>query len=161
MSPHLSVCFRRMSRGAGHIQRTILTLITDHPHGAWNTSDLSRIVYGGDVTKARRVAVARALRRMKLPGTWRTERCCGGWRSFSEYYLCDPCDLLSMSFKVEKLGYHPDHLRPGGVIFKEVERANTKAHTSAVEWRDIVNRGCAVAVGQQRDDAKRVADGTV
>ena len=87
-----------MSRGAGHIQRTILTLIAEHPHGAWNTSDLSRIVYGGDVTKARRVAVARALRRMKLPGTWRTLRCCGGWRSFSEYYLCDPCDLLSMSF---------------------------------------------------------------
>lgn len=116
-----------MRRGAGHIQRTILTLIAEHPHGAWNTSDLSRIIYGGEVTKARRVAVARALRRMKLPGTWHTERCCGGWRSTSENYLCDPCDLVSMSFKVDRLGYHPDHLRPGGFIFREVERANSMA----------------------------------
>lgn len=133
VSPHSIVSFHRMSRSAGHIQRTILTLIAKHPHGAWTTSDLSRIVYGGDVTKARRVAVARALRRMKLPGTWRTERCYDGKRSTSESYLCNPCDLLSMRFKVERLRYHPDHLRPGGVIFKEVERANAKAHTSAVE----------------------------
>jgi hypothetical protein len=111
-----------MSRGAGHIQRTILALIVEHPHGAWNTADLSRIIYGGDVTKARRVAVARALRRMKLPGTWHTERCRRSWQRSSEYYLCDPCDLLSMSFKVDRLGFHPDHLRPGGFIFKEVER---------------------------------------
>ena len=45
---------------------------------------------------------------LKLPGTARAPPCCGGWRSFSEYYLCDPCDLLSMSFKVDRLGYHPD-----------------------------------------------------
>ena len=153
VSPHLTVRFHRMSRGAGYIQRTILTLIAEHPHGAWTTSDLSRIVYGGDVTKARRVAVARALRRMKLPGTWCTKRCYDGRRSTSENYLCNPCDLLSMRFKVERLGYHPDHLRPCGVIFKEVERATASAQASAVEWRDIVNRGCAVVIGQQRDDA--------
>jgi hypothetical protein len=122
-----------MNRGAGHIRQTIATLIAEHPHGAWTTSDLSRFVYVGEVTKARRVAVARALRRMKLPGTWRTERCWDGWRSSSENYLCDPCDLLSMRFKVDRLGYHPDHLKPGGCIFQEVERAKRWRDASAIQ----------------------------
>jgi hypothetical protein len=80
-----------MSKGPGHLQRAILELIADNPNGAWRTSDICRHVYGKSaaVTKTQRVSVSRALRKMKLPGTWEI------WRSnkrSGESWLCDPCD---------------------------------------------------------------------
>jgi hypothetical protein len=144
-----------MSRGAGHIQRTILALIADQPHGAWSTSDLCDIVYGrGVITKAQRVAVTRALRRMTLPGTWCTEWC-GGWRRDTyENYLCDPCDLQSMSFKVTRLGCDPAHLEPGGIVHKAVQRAKRWRDASPVERIDM-----EIEVARDLlEDAERVAE---
>jgi len=60
-----------MSHGPGHIQRTILALIDAHPDGAWTTSELCQLVYTVDqVDKKHRVAVLRALRRIRLPDDW-------------------------------------------------------------------------------------------
>ena len=61
---------------------------------------------------------------MTLPGTWQTK--CES--HVKEYFLCDPCDLASMSFKVRRFQYEPRDLEPGGRIFEQVERAK--------RWRD-------------------------
>src|SRR6266576_6290957 len=104
-----------MSRGPGSVQRKILNLIAAEPNGAWTIGKLCREVYGQRVTKvqrvAERVAVGRALRRMTLPSTWKV-RSSGG-----KNWLCDPCNLQSM-----KIAYpwHPDHFKPGGIIYEMV-----------------------------------------
>lgn len=123
-----------MSRGPGHVQRTILALIADQPHGAWSTSDLCRKVYRDyPVTRTERVAVTRALRSMTLPGTWSTQ-----WESHArERFLCDPCDLASMSYKVHRFTYSRHHLEPGGMIFEAVERAKRWRDGSPVERLDM------------------------
>src|SRR5262245_13616957 len=57
-----------MSRGYGAVQRKVLALIEAQPDGALTTGELCRFVYPTyHVSKAQRVAVGRALRRMKLP----------------------------------------------------------------------------------------------
>ena len=58
----------------GTSQRAILDLIAREPEGAWTITDLCEALYG-DVGKSRRVAVGRALRKMKLPDGWNTARC--------------------------------------------------------------------------------------
>lgn len=61
-----------MSRGPGHIQRSILSLIDSDHDGAWTVGDICRHVYAGAnrVEKKHRVAVARALRTVALPERW-------------------------------------------------------------------------------------------
>src|SRR5579864_2909876 len=78
-----------MSRGPGHIQRTILALIEAEPDGAWTTRQLCAAVYP-DVrcpAKKHRIAVNRALRQMKLSQAWRFGRwanCCVLYNGISE-----------------------------------------------------------------------------
>jgi hypothetical protein len=88
-----------MSEGSGHIQRAILELILAEPDGAWQTSEICHRVYGWcgleyspffSVLKGERAAVSRALRTMKLPGTWEVYR--SRTRS-GEFWLCDPCKM--------------------------------------------------------------------
>jgi hypothetical protein len=110
-----------MSRGHGRIQRGILDLIETNPDGAWRTSDLCWTIYKR-VAKAQRVAVSRALRRMTLPGTWNTVAPSG----YTEYWLCDPCNLASM--KIVYRGSSPSNFEPGGMHYEGVERAK--------RWRD-------------------------
>jgi hypothetical protein len=79
-----------MSKGLGHIQRAIVELIAAEPDGAWQTRAICSRVYGISkyaVSKSNRVAVSRALRTMKLPGTWTVER---SRRRSGEAWLCDP-----------------------------------------------------------------------
>jgi hypothetical protein len=59
-----------MSRGPGHVQRTILAMIEAEPHGAWTTDEIARRAYPGTIDKKHRVAVLRALFNAKLPDTW-------------------------------------------------------------------------------------------
>jgi hypothetical protein len=83
-----------MSRGFGHVQRAILGLIEANAHDAWTIERLCEAIDPTTPwrpTKARRVAVGRALRRMTLPGT-RTVTSPWGDRKF---WLCDPCNLVS------------------------------------------------------------------
>ena len=85
-----------MSKGLGHIQRAIVELIAAEPDGAWQTRAICSRVYGISkyaVSKSNRVAVSRALRTMKLPGTWTVER---SRRRSGEAWLCDPCNDESM-----------------------------------------------------------------
>ena len=68
-----------MSKGLGHIQRSILALIEsdpDHGDGAWTLGQICERVYCGinRVDKKHRVAVARALRKMTLPEYWAVQR---------------------------------------------------------------------------------------
>jgi hypothetical protein len=108
-----------MSRGYGAIQRKVLALIEAKPDHAWTTADLCRNVYPGwSVTKAQRVALGRALRRMKLPGTWKFS---SSWGQSRDYWLHDPCSLASMT--VICRSFDPSHLKPGGMIYEAVERA--------------------------------------
>jgi hypothetical protein len=119
-----------MSRGPGYIQRAIRELIEANPDGAWQTSALCRLVYrpSRQPTKAQRVAISRALRRMTLPGTWDTV----GRFGDREYWLCDPCNLKSMKIVYWKAwldrSAFEKRFEPGGDYFKQVEKAK--------RWRD-------------------------
>ena len=85
-----------MSRGSGHIQRSILAVLETDIDGAWTLSELcQRVCPGIDrIEKKHRVAVARAIRTMALPGTWCVRRI---EASGGEYCLCNECSLLSMA----------------------------------------------------------------
>lgn len=73
-----------MSRGHGHVQRAVLAMIEAEPHGAWTIEDICRRAYRGvTVEKKHRVAVLRAVKRMKLPGDW---------GAVHPWCLCDTCD---------------------------------------------------------------------
>ena len=106
-----------MSRGHGHVQRKILELIASEPNGAWSFEELCRLVYERHAIKARRVAIGRAIPRLKLPGTWAVEDDRG------KCWLCDPCNLQSM--RIAHLA-HPDHFKPGGLYYEMVERAKRR-----------------------------------
>jgi hypothetical protein len=91
-----------MSRGPGRVQQTITDLIASDPHGAWTVREICERLYPGwRVEKKHRVAVTRALRRMKLPGTWGVRML---HRQGSEYYLYDKCDEESTEH-ADYLGY--------------------------------------------------------
>lgn len=85
-----------MSRGRGHIQQSILALLETDCDGAWKLGQICKHVYSGinRVEKKHRVATARAIRKMALPGTWRVMmiEAPGG-----EYCICNECSLLSMA----------------------------------------------------------------
>ena len=102
-----------MSEGPGHIQRAILELILAEPNGAWQTSEICHRVYGWcgleyspffSVLKGERAAVSRALRTMKLPGTWEVY---GSRTRSGEFWLCDPCnDESMMKREAAELNYY-------------------------------------------------------
>ena len=83
-----------MSRGAGHIQRTILVLIETDADGAWTLGQICHHVYAGinRIEKKHRVAVARALRKMTLPEPWDVRAI---WVPGAEHCLYNPCSLIS------------------------------------------------------------------
>jgi hypothetical protein len=78
-----------MSRGPGIVQRKLLSLMAENRHGAWNTPQLSDLVYGKSRVqvvgipgpyidrwpRARLIAINRALNSMTLPDGWRYEQC--------------------------------------------------------------------------------------
>ena len=72
--PHVANEETFMSKGPGRVQRIISQMIAEEPEGAWTTDEICRRVYpdGASVDKKHRVAVLRALRRMKFPSNdWR------------------------------------------------------------------------------------------
>jgi hypothetical protein len=83
-----------MSRGRGHVQQAILSLIHSDADGAWLLGKICERVYPGinRVEKKHRVAVARALRTMTLPQGWITWPIYG---SAAEYCLYNMCSLRS------------------------------------------------------------------
>ena len=81
-----------MSRGLGRVQREVLAILDEDEDGAWTVGDLCRRVYPGinRPEKSHRVAVARALRKMRLPGGWlvrRLEKVGGEYAVFNIYSL--------------------------------------------------------------------------
>ena len=84
-----------MSRGPGRIQKAVLGLITDDPHGAWRTAELCECVYAGSdrVEKQNRVAVLRALESMALPEPWEVRY---SDAAGSECILYNACDVESV-----------------------------------------------------------------
>jgi hypothetical protein len=67
-----------MSKGPGNIQREIARILEADPDRAISVWELAMEIYGiadnEDVEKKHRVAVLRAIRTMKLPDGWRSER---------------------------------------------------------------------------------------
>ena len=98
-----------MSRGYDATQRAILDLIASNPHGAWTTLALATAIYG-DASRPCQNAVLRALRAMKLPGSWAEY----GWRrrgypsSHTPGVLCDPHDAISLARSHGVEPGHPD-----------------------------------------------------
>jgi hypothetical protein len=90
---------------AEHARRSILELIASDPNGDWNVHQICERIYGHSDRK-KGSAVRRALRNMRLPGTWRL-----GWRN-SAMRLYDPCsdarltDLQKRIEHLEKKGWH-------------------------------------------------------
>jgi hypothetical protein len=68
-----------MSRGLGRTQRAILALIAQaKPIAAWTFPELCGLIFGGlTPTRAQLSSVARAIKRMHLPGTWTVGRVVG------------------------------------------------------------------------------------
>jgi hypothetical protein len=133
-----------MSRGPGHVQRMIADLIEANPDGGWSTSELCRLVYAScKPTKAQRVAVGRAIRRMTLPGTWDMRRVGRGERAETEHCLCDPCNIESVKAAVRAVrgAYYPDRFprtfEPGGYYFEMVESARRWRDASPIERIDM------------------------
>jgi hypothetical protein len=83
-----------MSRGLGKTQRAILRLIAQaKPEDAWTFAEICERVYGDNIpTRAQLSAVKRALKRMHLPGTWRTGR---AWGRDRRWWLYDPRRLAA------------------------------------------------------------------
>jgi hypothetical protein len=124
-----------MSRGLGHVQRTILALIEADPHGAWTVEDICRRAYpDGPVEKKHRVAALRALDKMKLPGTW------GLWvgqRVGQPRFLVDGCDdesQMRMSFRQSGSGWR-DGFEGWKKRSSDVRRAMARA-ADARKYRD-------------------------
>jgi hypothetical protein len=145
-----------MSKGPGHIQRSILALIDsdpDHGDGAWTLGQICEHVYPGinRVEKKHRVAVARALRKMTLPEPWKVDRMIGHGE---EYCLYNSCSLFSAARldwhaeckRCDRLGWQrrPDddiaefmRRRPHCYEPSDYYNYNTYARVQrAIRWRD-------------------------
>jgi hypothetical protein len=83
-----------MSRGPGRIQREVARLIAQaKPSDAWTFEEIGASVYGTDApTRWQIGSVDRAIKRMHLPGTWRTGR---AWGRDRRWWLYDPRRLAS------------------------------------------------------------------
>jgi hypothetical protein len=151
-----------MSKGPGHIARLILSLIETEPDGAWLVSDICKLAYGVErVEKKHRVAVARTLRTMKLPGTWHTER--GG----SEYCLFDVCSAESI-LRLKWRSIYPDfsfarfkrdcHYQEQPAA-ERAEKARRYRDASPVEKIDMQVHGLRTlaAISSGADTLKRIA----
>jgi hypothetical protein len=111
-----------MGKGPGRRQRTIAALIEANPDGAWAYEDLCAVIYGKlPFTRAQKSGVGRALKSMRLPGTWTTGRFSGDRR----WWLHDPCNLASVR-KAVPSWVNPAHFQPGGIYFDGVEKAQAR-----------------------------------
>jgi hypothetical protein len=125
-----------MSRGPGHIQRTVLDLIAADADGAWSVGEICQRIYGA-VEKKHRVAVARALRRMELPGTWRLWR--AGRTGMCIYNECSLRSAGRFHWLNYQQGSFDDYardnhfLQPGGMYYESVQEA--------IAYRDADARG--------------------
>jgi hypothetical protein len=147
-----------MSEGSGHIQRAILELILAEPDGAWQTSEICHRVYGWcgleyspffSVLKGERAAVSRALRTMKLPGTWEVYR--SRTRS-GEFWLCDPCNDESM-MKREAAELNCYSVKVLKKFYKgAVEQITTRA-AEARRYRDATPAG-RLAIDIEQEEKK-------
>jgi hypothetical protein len=88
-----------------NVRQAVLELITSEPDGDWDIASLCKTICGhSDARKY--YLIRRAIRDMKLPGTWRL-----GWRKKS-IRLYDPCsdarlaDLEKRIEQLEKKGWH-------------------------------------------------------
>jgi hypothetical protein len=149
-----------MSRGMGRVQRAILSLIETDVDGVWLTADICRHVYGvvspakksvrrvktkvgklPVIEKRHRVAVARAIRTMTLPGLWRTKWV---WKPGNELYLYNAGSIEST--------LHARWLRdgrpPAGWATRDVERfANSWGFSGSK--LEVAQRDVAAAIAYQ------------
>jgi hypothetical protein len=143
----------QMSRGYDATQRAILDLIASNPHGAWTTLALATAIYG-DASKPCHNAVLRALRAMKLPGSWAEY----GWRrrgypsSHTPGVLCDPHDAISLARSHGVEPGHPDQADRLALYAKEaafnrmtplerldrLRRVPRPPRPNDVRWRTVV-----------------------
>ena len=88
-----------------NVRQASLELIASDPDGDWDIASLCKRIYGRSDPRKYYV-IRRAIRDMKLPGTWRL-----GWRKKSSR-LYDPCsdarlaDLEKRIEQLEKKGWH-------------------------------------------------------
>jgi hypothetical protein len=141
-----------MSRGLGHIQRSILAALETDIDGAWTVSQICERVYPGidRIEKKHRVAVARAIRKMVLPGTWHTRMV---YASGAEYCVCNECSLISMA-RLDWFGHITGYygkqydfaeymagwshkFEPGGNTYDAVERAKRYRDGSEIDRLDM------------------------
>jgi hypothetical protein len=83
-----------MSKGPGKTQRALAALIEANPGGAWPFEDLAERIYGTALfTRAQKSAIGRALKTMRLPGTWAIWQ--ASFNNDRRFWLFDPCRLES------------------------------------------------------------------
>ena len=117
-----------MSKGPGWRQRTIAALIEANPDGAWAYEHLCALIYGKrGFTRSQKSGVGRALKTMRLPGTWTI----GSFGGDRRWWLYDPCNLASTRKSIGRCD--PSHWEPGGMYFKMVEKAKRYRDATPLE----------------------------
>ena len=118
-----------MIKGPGKTQRALAALIEANPGGAWPFEDLAERIYGTALfTRAQKSAIGRALKTMRLPGTWAIWQ--ASFNNDRRFWLFDPCRLESWR-KVAGPRWGPAHFQPGGGIFNWTEEAKRRASEKA------------------------------
>jgi hypothetical protein len=113
---------RLMSRGPGHIERTVAALFTSHPTATFSTSELVEAVYPGRnrIEKKHRVAVLRAATKLAERlgwEKWNCERACQADMTDRGCIFANVCDVHS--YTLGRL--RADFLRSGEPV-SELER---------------------------------------
>jgi hypothetical protein len=124
-----------MSRGLGDVQRGILSIIEANSDGAWTVEELCQKIYQTKrVEKKHRVAVIRALIRMKLPGTWTTRRLHRAGTALCLYDTCSDESMMRAAYAEA-----PEARQRGGFNHWQRDGGAERALEDAAEarrWRD-------------------------
>jgi hypothetical protein len=126
-----------MSKGPGKVQREIAALIEANPDGAWPYEQLGSLIYGwnGGRLFSQKTAVGRALKTMRLPGTWTVMQAV--FVNDRRFWLFDPCRLESWR-KIDlsqKWRGDPEHFQPGGKYYEWWEEAVRRRDAGLAGWR--------------------------
>jgi hypothetical protein len=124
-----------VSKGLGKVQREIINLCVNVGY-AWALEELCYLIYPDDdddpFTRAEKVAISRAIRRMTLPGTWVFERMAKNTPGGGCWWLYDPCNLHSAT-----RAYMNSYDDQPAAIERQVAKAQRWRDASEAERLDI------------------------
>ncbi len=148
-----------MSKGPGHVERTIHDLIEQAPDGAWTVSDLSHAVYGiWEPEKKHRVSIKRTMKRVCADSKWVTRLISPRLYSQPQLVLYDPCNVISYVVATEGCYPYGYPGRPGHNWRDAFEPPNDDPDDDAGHDYDKIQPGSAAWGAVQINIARRDDD---